>query len=160
MGKNLLQTVKRQAQIHHFELKTINHEYTRKTAAILSTLALIKNDTVLSAEAIDNQCFDFFNFTLAHNKTAGKTKSNLLKRRLPKYLDNHLFTYDALSDLVVLTAQGTSVLLKQIRENVSIKMITHEAKKAYESITFKGRKSIVTKADSKRVSSMLLNHLN
>lgn len=162
-----LQTVKRQALINGFELKTHQGEYTRKTASILSTLSLIQKQQTLTSQSIDNECFELFYFTLSNNKSQGSTKSNLLKRRLPKYLDNQLFKYSAITDLVELSNQGKAQLLKDVRQRVTVNDISKAVKRVHAEklkalkakCSFKGRKSIVTKADNKKVSKMLLNHL-
>lgn len=163
----LLQSVKRQALLNGIELKLHQGEYTRKTAAIISTLSLIKQGKALDSQSINNECFDLLYFTLSNNKTQGKSKSNMLKRRLPKYISNHLFSYDAISDLVTLSDTGKAKLLKGKRVSVTLSAIAESVKRVHakklkalqSKCSFKGRKTILTKADSTHISNMLYNHL-
>lgn len=149
--------------------KLIDSEETRRTAMRSAIVSLGFDKTPLTKAAINNKCFELFFFTLDFNKSSGMTKPSSLVRRLKNDMKcEELMSYNPISDLVVFTEKGKSLLLKSKRVAVTVNAIAESVKRVHatklkalqDKCSFKGRKSVLTKADSKKVSFMLFNHLS
>ncbi len=112
------------------EYKYTQGDPTRKTGTIaaLFDLALRKPQNFpISGDDINENCFNLFSFTMSHNKTSGKSKSNSIKRRLKNYLldVNTLFTYDANINFVHMHDKAKALFTKR-------KPVTKKVKKAID----------------------------
>lgn len=141
-------------------LTTNKGEFTRPSAAIIAATELSNQGENVNAHSIDDFVFSNFYFTIAGNKTQGKSKNSgdgRLYKRLDTYLNKNpqLFTYDRFADKLVFTDLGKSKLLKAKRQRVSFAKV----KTLTQNIEFKTRKTILTKSDKKKISDMFAMHV-
>ena len=142
------------------KLTTNKGEFTRPSAAKIAAVELTAQGENINAETLDNWVFENMYFTLSGNKTKGTSKNSngnaKLFQRLDNYLnaDRELFCFDRFTDTLSFTDRGRAKLLSSKRSRVKL-----TTKRAFEDVTFKARKSIVTKGDHKKVSPRLIDHL-
>lgn len=142
------------------ELHKTRDTWDRPSGAKLSALYLAQNGQEINADAVNETCFNHFFFTLSGNKTQGTSKNagtGKIFPRLQNYLnrDRALFNYDRWADKLCFTALGKSKLLGKTRSKVSVSTL-----KKFKGVTFKTRKTVLTKADKKKISTQLVNHLS
>lgn len=135
-------------------------EFTRPSAAIIAALELSMQGINPNANKIDQFVFDQFYFTLAGNKTRGKSKNRgdgRLFKRLDSYLNKYpdLFKYDRFKDALIFTDLGRAKLFNETRKRVSFLQM----KKFTQEVNFKQRKTVLTKADQTKVSTMFALHI-